>query len=153
MTVDLHTFCRAPLVELADLERGAVAVIGVRDVYGGRSSRLAARAIRRASLAMFDDLASARRLVDIDAGHSLVSTPSLVDIGDIGLDGSPVDRVVESVVHAGAVPVVLGSERSLTHMGFTGFCRATESRQERVGLICLSPDLDIVFGIQPFARP
>jgi arginase family enzyme len=99
-----------------------------------------------------DDLASAEPLVDIDTGRSLVRAPSLVDLGDVRAEGPLVDRVVQSVVLTGAVPVVLGCEGSLTRMGFSGFCSATGSRQERVGLICLSANLDILFGVQLPAR-
>lgn len=146
--IDLPTFCRAPLVELADIEPGAVAVVGVRDARVGRASRHAPEAIRRASITMFDDLASVERLVDIDTGRILGRTPRLVDLGDVVRDGSLVDSVVQSVVLAGAVPVVLACERRLTETGFKGLCNAMASRQDRVGLICLSPDFDVLFGVQ-----
>lgn len=149
--MDLATFFRAPLVELEDVRRGAVAVVGVRDVDAGRSSHPAG-AIRRASIETFDELASAERLVDIDTGRVLVRPSTLVDLGDIGLDGPLVDRVVQSVVLAGGVPVVLGNGRSLTQMGLRGFCNATGSRQDRVGLVILSPDFDPIFGVQPPPR-
>lgn len=33
-------------------------------------------------------------------------------------------------------------------MGFKGFCSAAGSRQERVGLLCLSSNLDVLFGVK-----
>jgi arginase family enzyme len=152
MTVDLATFCRAPFADLADLEPGTVAVVGVRDVHVGRSSRPASHAIRRASIAAFDDLAAAERLVDVDTGRTRERTTRFVDLGDVGTGGSLVDPLVESVVLAGAVPVVLGQEQSLTQTGLKGFCNASVTRGERVGLVCLSPDLDILFGVEPPSR-
>ena len=119
--VGIPTFLRAPV---ADTAQGArVAVLGVPTDEGSPfipGSRFGPRAIREQSMRFASaadsrfDLRRGRRLLDVGEGE-------LADLGDVEVvaadpasTAANITAAVREVVAAGAVPVVLGGDHSIT---------------------------------------
>ena len=122
--VGVPTFLRAPLTGSAQGAR--FAVLGVPTDEGSPfipGSRFGPRRIREQSMRFSSgadsrfDVRVGRRLLDIPVG-----SPDLVDVGDaevVAADPSTtaanITTAVRAIVAAGAVPVVLGGDHSITH--------------------------------------
>jgi agmatinase len=122
--VGVPTFLRAPLAESA--EGSEFAVLGVPIDEGSPfipGSRFGPRGIREQSMRFSSagdsrfDLRSGRRLLDFEVGGR-----ELVDTGDVAVAAADpattaanITAAVGAVVAAGAVPVVLGGDHSITH--------------------------------------
>jgi agmatinase len=122
--VGVPTFLRAPLAGSAD--GSDFAVLGVPIDEGSPfipGSRFGPRGIREQSMrfaAAGDsrfDLRAGRRLLDLDGGGQ-----QLVDLGDVAVvpadpaaTAANITAAVGAVVSAGAVPVVLGGDHSITY--------------------------------------
>jgi agmatinase len=120
--VGIPTFLRAPVAESAEGAR--LAVLGVPFDEGSPfipGSRFGPRAIREQSMRFASapdsrfDVRSGRRLLDVADGE-------LVDVGDVEVvaaappaTAANITAAVREVVAAGAVPVVLGGDHSITH--------------------------------------
>ena len=122
--VGVPTFMRAPLVDSA--EGSEFAVLGVPLDEGSPfipGSRFGPRAIREQSMRFASatdsrfDVRAGRRLLDFEVGGR-----ELVDVGDVDVvaadpasTAANITASVKSILAAGAVPVVLGGDHSITH--------------------------------------
>ena len=122
--VGVPTFLRAPLT--ASAEGARFAVLGIPTDEGSPfipGSRFGPRGIREQSMRFASaadsrfDIRTGRRLLDIEVGG-----PELVDLGDANVvaadpatTAANITEAVGAIVAAGAVPVVLGGDHSITH--------------------------------------
>ena len=122
--VGVPTFLRAPLAGSA--EGSDFAVVGVPFDEGSPfipGSRFGPRGIREQSLRFASapdsrfDVRTGRRLLDLE-----VDGRRLVDVGDVAVmptdpatTAANITAAVDGIVAAGAVPVVLGGDHSITH--------------------------------------
>lgn len=120
--VGIPTFLRAPVAESAAGAR--LAVLGVPTDEGSPfipGSRFGPRGIREQSMRFASapdsrfDVRSGRRLLELGEGE-------LVDLGDVDVvaadpasTAASITAAVRDVLAAGAVPVVLGGDHSITH--------------------------------------
>ena len=139
---------------MEDLEPGMVAVVGVSH-DGTSSSRQGVRhgppAIRAASVDFIFAVqsSSSQSVVNVLTGRSikLPSEPRLMDLGDLPLYPTDLDRTMSSckefasaVADKGAFGVVLGGDHYITYALVQGF---REGIGKKVGLIQLSSQLDL----------
>ena len=123
------TFCGVQAADLADLDGTAVAIVGAPFDWGTTSrpgARYGPKAIREG-----DYLGADGSRPHFDSGIDALSSLGVVDVGDVvmppGYVEEGLDRiaaVIEQVASAGAVPVVLGGDHSITYANGTGMARA-----------------------------
>lgn len=122
--VGVPTFLRAPLVDSAEGSR--FGVLGVPTDEGSPfipGSRFGPRGIREQSMRFASaadsrfDVRTGRRLLDFEVGGR-----EIVDVGDVSVvaadpptTAANITAAVGAIIAAGAVPVVLGGDHSITH--------------------------------------
>ena len=122
------TFCGVPSVALDDIEGADVVILGAPLDWGAShraGARFGPKAIREA-----DYLDADMRRPHLPTGLDPFSEMRVVDAGDVkvapgyleaGLDA--IADAVEAVARAGAVPIVLGGDHSITYGNGTGLAR------------------------------
>lgn len=124
-----ETFCGVPSVPLDGLDTADVAIIGA-PIDWGTSYRAGARfgpkAIREA-----DYLDADHRRPHLPTGIDPFEVLNVVDVGDAKVspgyleDGlANIAASVETIANAGAVPIVLGGDHSVTYANGTGLARS-----------------------------
>lgn len=121
------TFYRAPAVSDPSAMRGAVAVVGVPHDLGVGSrpgARLGPRAVREASMRLGPLDAG---VFDVETGRLRLTGRRVVDAGDVAaLRSQPeasldaVEAAVAALAEAGALPVLIGGDHSLTGAAVRG---------------------------------
>lgn len=153
----IATFLRAPLVDIAKVQPGTVAVIGApHDCATRQGSRYGPKVIREGSLhlAYYFQTADNHELVDVSSGKTIRwdGNGSLVDTGDVNIyptniakTGQAISAAIERVTAAGAFPVTLGGDHFITYPCVRGFVNAVRRRKKRarVGYLHLDAHLDL----------
>ena len=122
------SFCGVPVRRLDEVQAGEVVILGAPFDWGASyrpGARFGPKAIREA-----DYLPPDGRRPHLTAGIDPLTALPVVDVGDIPLAGPNLDRSLEAieehvqtVTAAGAVPVVLGGDHTVTWPNATGVAR------------------------------
>ena len=150
----INTFCRSARGTIEDLKPGMVVVAGVTH-DGTSSSRQGVRhgptSIREASADFIFAVqsSSSQEMVDVVTGRSikLPSEPKLIDLGDLPVYPTDLDRTMSScrefasaVASKRAFGVVCGGDHYITYALIQGF---HQGLGKKIGLIQLSSQLDL----------
>ncbi len=153
----IQTFMRSPTVGLADLQADHVAVFGVPfDVATRYGSRFGPRAIREQSIhyQYYIDSDAEAEIFDVDTGRTLrkSSRHKIVDLGDVSVfplnpekTSASIRSTVEAVIAAGAFPVMLGGDHTITSPAVRGLHDAVrrKSPKAKIGYIHLDAHFDL----------
>jgi len=141
----IATFYKAPLVERFDDLEGAVALLGVPHDLGvgyRPGARFGPRAVREASTRL-GPLAGG--VFDVTTGRIGLTTRRLVDAGDVdvlrsqpGASLDVVEATVAALSEAGALPVLVGGDHSVT-----GPALAALARRGSFGVLQIDAHLDV----------
>ena len=121
------SFAGIPVRPVAAIGDARVAILGAPIDYGTTyrpGTRFGPRAIRHTDYLPFDG-----RRPHISTGIDALQVLGAVDVGDVDLLGSPDEQIarladtVETLARAGAIPVILGGDHSITFPNATGVAR------------------------------
>ncbi len=153
----LQTFMRAPIVDAEALDPSMIAVFGAPfEVSTRHGARFGPKVIREQSthFQYYIESDAKAEIVDIDTGRLLRPNRArrVVDLGDVNIypmdivkTGSSISRTVDAIVTAGAFPVMLGGDHSITYPAVRGLHDAVRRSQPdaRIGYIHLDAHFDL----------